>query len=195
LYLVSPYLDPGNVLLEAIIKAARRGVDVKLIHNSNQIMKSHLAKDFTRLLDSGVTIYNHPRLHSKVYHNEQFSLVCSLNLVTSSYSNSFESGILSTRRPVRKQVLEYIDDTILGSDQCSRTMKEQLPQSEGFCISTKKPIPFNIHQPVEYNEYKANSGNLIGKYCHSCSCEVSTSLQQPLCATCQDLHGRLIGSE
>ena len=188
LYLVSPYLDPGNVLIESILATRRRNVDVVLIHNSNQIIKPRLNQDFNRLINSGVKVLNHPRLHSKIYINDKTALICSLNLVAGSYTESFESGISTTDQEIRYEALGYIDSVILESDQCNETKKEDLPPQEGFCISSKKTISFDPTHPVEYSEYKSNPGKIVGRYCHSCGKESNTSIGAPFCENCHEIH-------
>lgn len=187
LLIVSPYLDPGNVLIESIISASKRGVEITFIHNSNQTKKPNLSHDFNRLLDAGVIIYNHPRLHSKLYVSDRAAIVCSLNLVAGSYSDSLESGVHTNEREFREDCEQYIDTTILDSDQCKMTIREDLSPQEGYCISTRKKIGFNPVRPVEYNVWKAKSGSIAGKYCHLCGCESETTIQQPLCSNCQEL--------
>ena len=188
LYIISPYLDPGNVLLEAILSTKRKNVKVVLVHNSSQVKKVQLRNDFTRLINSGVEIYNHPKLHSKIYLNESSSLITSLNLISGSFSNSFESGMYISSRSDRKSIYDYINKTILGSDMCVPTQIEDLPQQEGYCIRTKQKIPFNPERPIEYNEYKSHGSSVVGKYCHSCGQEVQTTVELPFCANCQELH-------
>jgi len=187
LYIISPYLDPGNVLIESIIKAKRNNIKVILIHNTNQIKKVQLSDDFSRLLSAGVEIYNHPRLHSKIYLNESESLVTSLNLISGSYTNSFESGIYCDYRSVRKSIEAYIHDTILKSDKCTMTNLNDLPPNEGYCIITGQKIPYNPERPIEYNEYKSHGKSVLGKYCHLCGQEVQTTVEVPFCANCQEL--------
>ena len=93
LYLISPYLDPGNLLVESVLGARRRGAKVTMIYNSHQVVKPKLASELNRLIAGGVKVYTHPRLHSKIYINESDVLICSLNLVAGSYTESFESGV------------------------------------------------------------------------------------------------------
>jgi PLD-like domain len=187
-YIISPYLNPGNLLIESLIKTSRSGIDVILIHHSSQLKKYKLSNDLNRLIDAGVKIYHHPSVHSKIYINESESLVTSLNLVVGSYSDSFESGIFSNEREIRIKTKSYIEDQILNSDLCKETTIENLPPDKGYCISTKNKIDFEPSRPVEYNEFKSKYGQIIGKYCHSCGLEVETSVNQPFCANCQEMH-------
>ena len=186
MYLVSPYLEPGNVLIESILATRRKGVKIIMIYNTNQKIKAKLNQDLKRLIDAGVLLYNHPRLHSKLYANEKAALICSLNLVKGSYSESFESGIKTTALDIREEILGYIKTVILESDQCAETKKEDLPQQDGYCISTKKTISYDPSHPVEYSEYKSTSGKIVGKYCHSCGEESNTSINAPFCDNCHE---------
>ncbi len=187
LYLISPYLDPGNVLIESILSAKRRDVRVTMVYNSRQVIKPKVNEELNRLINAGVEVYSHPRLHSKVYVSDHSTIICSLNLVSRSYTDSFEVGIVSTERKMKRESLEYIKKIILASDHCKRTEIGDLPPLEGYCIRSGKSIPFNVSRPVERSEYLTNSTDDKGKYCHLCGEEIETSIKQPLCANCQEM--------
>lgn len=181
IYIVSPYLNAGNVLLESIIRASLRGVKVTLIHHKDQLSKPQSTTAFIRLLNAGVKVLHHPNLHAKLYISDKDVVIASLNLIESSYSNSFEAGIYSNLKELRKDVLDYIKDTIVKSDLCTETTKENTPPEKGFCIRTKVKIPYNPNRPIEINEYNNSNRNPNGKYCHMCGVEEKTSVSNPFC--------------
>lgn len=188
LYLISPYLDPGNNLVESVLEARRRGAEVKLLYNSHQVLKPKVVRDIHRLLEGGVEVYTHNRLHSKLYVNESSVLISSLNLVAASYTESFEAGVISDDPQLYNSSRTYIETRLFESDLCSRITGESLPPSNGFCICTKKDIPFDRQHPVEYGEFKSKGGAIKGKYCHSCSTESETTIANPFCTNCEELH-------
>ncbi len=86
IYITTAYFVPGLRLLNCIIKAARRGVDVKLIlPGISDVPAAHYAGRFfyTKLLKAGVRIFHYKDaiLHAKSYiFDGQFSIVGSANL-------------------------------------------------------------------------------------------------------------------
>lgn len=185
MFVVSPYLDPGNVVLESMIRASNDGINVTLVHHSSQIRKPSSRDWIVRLIRAGVVVYNHPNLHAKLYANESEVVVASMNLVSGSYSNSFEAGVYSDSRELRNSVLSYIDDVIISSDMCSETIESDAPPEFGFCIRTKSKIPYNPQRPIERTEYLNSGRPNDGSYCHSCGHESSTSVEEPLCELCR----------
>jgi hypothetical protein len=183
LYLVSPYLSPGNVLIEKILNKARDGVKVVVVINSNQLQSFDVHNFYERLLPLGGEMYHHPRLHAKLYLNEKECMVSSLNLLTSSFDNSFEVGTVSDDKYTRKEVVTYIKNTLLASDLTGKVCKESFQITHGFCIRTRQRIAYNPLRPIEYNEYRSNtnSSNAKGQYCHVCGEKAETSLDTPFC--------------
>ncbi len=159
-----------------------------MVYNSHQIVKPKLSTELNRLISGGVQVFTHPRLHSKLYINEDDILICSLNLVAGSYTESFEAGIHTEDPEIVEQAKAYVEERILQSDQCNPVKIENLPPSLGYCIKTKKEIKFDKDYPVEYKEFKADGLNTIGKYCHSCGNSAETSVSHPFCIECDELH-------
>lgn len=178
---VSPYLEPGNVMVEALLGALRRGVRVRLVVHSSQL-KEHGARGVLgRLAAAGVAVRHHPHLHAKLYASERFAVVPSLNLVSGSLVNSLESGVETNARDIRRDVRRYIDDVILRSDLVESVVHNDLPSGKGFCIRTGVPLAYNPYKPVEYREFKKSRGATDGKYCHECGEPAVTSLDSPFC--------------
>jgi len=185
LLVVSPYLDPGNILIESMIRARKRKIHVKLIHHSSQMNKVESREWLKRLLEAGVEIYHNPNLHAKLYATESAVIIASLNLVAGSMTNSFEAGVRSTAGELHDGVMKYVRETILKSDQTTMVTASDLPPDTGFCIRTRKTIGFNPKRPIEYSEYVKSGRTNEGQFCHSCGKDSSTSLNDPFCEECR----------
>jgi hypothetical protein len=187
LYIVSPFVDPGSVLLESIVRAAKRDVRVFFIHNSSQLNSSTALQALSRLSNAGVEVYHHPNLHAKVYANELFAMISSLNLVTSSFSNSIEIGLIMDDLDFRNAVRQFIEDDLLKSDLCQRTELNLPSPKTGFCIRTKQVITFNASKPIQYDEFVKSGRNEQGQYCHNCGRKSETAVGSPFCMKCSEL--------
>jgi LPXTG-motif cell wall-anchored protein len=181
LLVVTPYIDPGNLMVEEIAQAASRGVRTKLFIHSKQIHDPSAQAAIGRLGGSGVEIYHHPNLHAKLYLSECVAVVSSLNLVAGSFIDSFEAGVVSNDREIRQKARKYIEDTIAKSSLCSAIEKTDLAPAHGYCIRTKVKIKFDPRKPVEFGEYKRSGASNIGKYCHACGEMHPTSIGMPFC--------------
>src|SRR5699024_10053114 len=95
--LTTPYFAPGNEFLSALIMAAIRGVEVKLLVLGesddsllvNAISKSH----YEDLLHSGISVYLYEKgfVHAKtMVCDQQFSVIGSANLDHRSFDLNFE---------------------------------------------------------------------------------------------------------
>ncbi|MBK7048074.1 MAG: phospholipase D family protein [bacterium] len=136
LVIVSPYLDPGNVVAEAVLKAQGRGVDVKLYTHTKQVHDPTARAVIGRLGARGVKIFHHPNLHAKLCINERHVVVSSLNLVAGSFVDSYEAGISTNDDEVRSEARKYIERTIAQSDLCTRLDEADLSPPHGYCIRT-----------------------------------------------------------
>lgn len=185
LFVVSPYLEMGNSLMEPLVKAAKDGVHVVLIHHSSQLKKHNVRTWLERLKTAGVEVHHHPNLHAKLYLNEDRVIIASLNLVNASFNDSFEAGVDSNSTSLIKEVRDYIECEILDSDLCQETVLNDVHQpTQGFCIRTKKPVMFDPSRPIHREEFY-RVPDRDGKYCHACGSEAKTHVNQPFCPTCQ----------
>jgi hypothetical protein len=181
LVIVSPYLDPGNVVAEAVLKAQGQGVDVKLYTHTKQVHDPTARAAIGRLGARGVKVFHHPNLHAKLCINERHVVVSSLNLVAGSFVDSYEAGISTNARGVHSEARKYIEKSIAQSDLCTRVEELELSPPHGFCIRTGVKIKFDPRKPVEYGEYRRAGGDERGKFCHACGQAASTSVGQPFC--------------
>jgi len=112
--LVCPYLDLSATIVTSIQKARERQVSVRVIYRadtpSDAARYSEREKELKLM---GCEVAHCRRLHTKCYLNEQFVIISSLNLLTSSQSGNFE---LSTRFDIEshseayKKVMLHLDD-------------------------------------------------------------------------------------
>ena len=181
LYLISPYLNLGNVLTESILKAMAKGVQVVLVHHTRQFDKPETLPSLQRLNSAGCKIFHHPNLHAKIYMNEDEVIITSLNLVAGSFENSLESGYITSLKESHRTTLKYIRDQILNSDLVQESDISDAVLNKGYCIRTKARIPLNPDRPIEHDEYFSSGKKKNGKYCHYCGEEAGTSVAQPFC--------------
>lgn len=90
-YLVSPYLQFNTNLEDVLDKAAKEGVDVRLIYRKGYELK---AEDRKYLATSKIDFRCLEHLHAKLYVSDFTALVTSLNLYNYSDKESRELGIL-----------------------------------------------------------------------------------------------------
>ncbi|MGB3344205.1 MAG: cardiolipin synthase [Aequorivita sp.] len=99
-YIINPYIIPGESLLDALQVAALSGVDVRLLLSSNS--DSHLVKwtvrsYFEDFLKAGVKIYLYPTvfLHSKVIlSDDAITSIGTANLDIRSFEENYEVNVL-----------------------------------------------------------------------------------------------------
>lgn len=181
LIIVSPYLDPGNVVAEAVLEAKSRGVYVRMYTHTKQVHDPTARAAIGRLGARGVQIFHHPNLHAKLCINERQVVVSSLNLVAGSFVDSYEAGISTDNGGVHNKARRYVDKTIAKSDLCTRLDGPELAPPHGFCIRTGVKIKFDPRRPIEYGEYRRSGGDETGKYCHACGQAARTSVARPFC--------------
>ena len=88
--LISPYFNPGTIMSEKIIATAKRGVKIQLVIHSHQLGNHEIFKLYQRLTSFGGKMYHNEKLHAKIYKNEKWGLITSLNLLSASFENSIE---------------------------------------------------------------------------------------------------------
>ena len=179
IFIVSPYIDPGNTITEKIIKRAKENIQITVIHKTDQLKKDEFQRFYNRLTATNVVFYNNPSLHSKIYCNESEALMTSMNLLTSSMENSIESGITLNYKDSYKAIRSHIVD-ILNSDQTSLTNIDNASTDLGFCIKSKQRINYNPKKPVAFHVYKIDRSQK-GQYCHKCGKECHTTINNPFC--------------
>ena len=117
-HIMTPYLVLDNELLTALIFAARRGVDVKIIlpHIPDKQIVFSLARTYyPQLLDGGVKIYEYLPgfVHAKEFiSDDNKAVVGSINLDFRSLYQHFECATLILKNPVIEQIDDDFEKTL-----------------------------------------------------------------------------------
>ena len=206
LVLVSPYNQHPNHLVTHITEAIARGVDVTIIYRDEE--KQHTGVKW--LKEQGARVIPVKWLHAKIYMNESVGLAASMNLLDSSFNNSYEFGVLAdkNRHPSLYGELAQYVDTLWQRGTPSKAPKPRAaaaapvaapappprrapaPQRQiavGYCIRCgDEGIPFDPEKPYCRKCYRAWDGydDSPENRCHSCGCEWGTSIAKPVCLSC-----------
>lgn len=133
-HIITPYLILDNTMLNAIIFAKERGVDVKIIVPSapDHYITFYVGRMFIKmLLKKGVEVYEYigeegegkkPFIHSKLCIADGNRATCgSVNFDYRSFYHHFEDGVFLYRAPVIKEIEKDFLDTLNKSRQLSLT--------------------------------------------------------------------------
>ncbi len=122
-HIMTPYLVPDNELVTALMFAARRGVDVKIIlpHIPDKKVVFSMARTYyPQLLDAGVEIYEYLPgfVHAKEFiTDDNKAVVGSINLDFRSLYHHFECATLILKDPV---ILEIEADFQKTLEKCRK---------------------------------------------------------------------------
>lgn len=112
--LVCPYLDLSASIIASIQKVIERGVAVSVIYRVDKSTENAKNEDKEKELKQlGCGVARCKRLHTKCYMNEQYVIISSLNLLTSSQSGNFELSArfdIATHPQAYAKVMQHIDD-------------------------------------------------------------------------------------
>jgi cardiolipin synthase len=109
-YIINPYIIPGEILMEALKVAAMSGVDVKLLLSTKSdsfLVKWNVRSHFEDLLESGVKIYLYPDgfLHSKVIiSDDELTSIGTANLDIRSFEQNYEVNVLTYNKKITKVI-------------------------------------------------------------------------------------------
>ena len=109
-YIVNPYIIPGESLMEALQVAALGGVDVRILLSSNSdsfLVKWSVQSYFENFLEAGIKIYLYPDgfLHSKVmFSDDQLTTIGTANLDVRSFEQNYEVNILAYDKELTEQL-------------------------------------------------------------------------------------------
>ena len=116
-WIMSPYLILGSVMLKAITYAAKRGVDVKIIipHIPDKKIPFLIARSFyPELLQAGIKLYEYTPgfIHAKVFvSDDRVATVGSFNMDYRSFYLHYEVGALFTHGTVLKDISNDYENT------------------------------------------------------------------------------------
>jgi len=116
-WIMSPYLVLGSVILKAVSYAAQRGVDVKIIvpHIPDKKIPFMVARSFyPELIHAGVKVYEYTPgfVHAKIFvSDDAVATVGSFNMDSRSFYLNYEVGLLLVNCPAVKVISEDYENT------------------------------------------------------------------------------------
>ncbi|HSV45299.1 MAG TPA: cardiolipin synthase ClsB, partial [Ramlibacter sp.] len=134
--IANAYFFPGYRLIKEMRKAARRGVDVRLILQGEPdmpIVKTAASMLYRSLLDAGVRIYEYCErpLHGKVaLADDEWSTVGSSNLDPLSLALNLEANVIIRDRGFNAQLHERLD--YLMRNSCRQIQRDELGRASGW---------------------------------------------------------------
>lgn len=132
LYIMTPYLIIDTDMTNALIRAAKRGVDVKIIVPGipdKKIVYTQTSSFFELLSNGGVKIYKLTKgfVHSKVYvSDDKRAVVGTINMDYRSLYLHFENGIYMENVKEIKDVKKDMDETL---KDCKRLNDKDIKSS------------------------------------------------------------------
>jgi hypothetical protein len=198
--IVSPYLDMWQHAQNAIGRAVKRGVDVRIFLRDDQDRPP--LEQIQWLVNNGVKVFAVQRLHAKIYMNEQTVLLSSMNFTESSALNSLEIAYIVRDNEQSQRIRGYVRNDITSSavqvpsasDATSLTQHAQpvghppINVQLGFCIRCGQPRAFDPNRPLCDDCYDSwaryANEDYQEKFCHSCGHPAEVSYARPLCGPC-----------
>lgn len=123
LHITSPYLILDNTMMNALIFAARRGVEVSIIvprHIDHYITHCTGLTFIKTLIEEGVRVYEYTPgfIHAKMFiSDDTTAVVGSINLDYRSMFNQFEDAVFLYKNPVVPEIeKDFIDARALSSE-------------------------------------------------------------------------------
>jgi len=136
--IANAYFFPGYRLMKEMRRAARRGVDVRLILQGQPdmaIVKTAATMLYHQLLGAGVRIYEYTRrpLHGKVaLMDDEWSTVGSSNLDPLSLALNLEANVIIRDRAFNQHLHERLD--YLMRHSCQQIEREALGELRGWGV-------------------------------------------------------------
>ncbi len=140
IWLTTPYFVPDEPALFALISAALRGVDVRILvpHRSDNLIVTLAARSwFGELLRAGARIWEYgPRmLHAKtLLVDEDYSFVGTANFDNRSFRLNFELAVLSYDASAAQELANQFENDMLDAEEVRigpvrRPMHQRLPEA------------------------------------------------------------------
>lgn len=126
-YIMTPYLVPDGNMIQVLIEAVKRGVDVRIITPSipdKKNVKLLTSYNYGELLKEGVRIYEYTPgfIHSKVIINEFCGVVGTVNMDYRSFYLHFENGIWLTDSNILNDINRDFEETFAESMEITYDM-------------------------------------------------------------------------
>lgn len=122
-YITTPYLVPSDEMINTLIRASKKGIDIRIIvpKISDSKIAYHLGRSYYRkLLSSGVKIYEYSPgfIHSKSFIiDSEIAVVGTINIDYRSLYHHFECAALIYKKKVIEDILIDIKQTIFLSHE------------------------------------------------------------------------------
>lgn len=141
LYIATPYLITGYEVEEALIFAAKRGVDVRIItpHIPDKKTVFTMTRSaYAKLIDGGVKIYEYAPgfIHSKiVIADDELGIIGTVNFDYRSFVHHYECGALICKAACLKDIKEdyiktvYNDGIMQTPDSAKLTLGEKITKT------------------------------------------------------------------
>jgi len=130
LYIMTPYLIIDSEMVNSLIRAAKRGVDVRIIVPGipdKKIVYTQTTSFFKVLHDSGVKIYKYKKgfVHSKVFLSDDIrAVVGTINMDYRSLYLHFENGIYLENNSEIKEIISDFEETLKDCHKlCNKDVK------------------------------------------------------------------------
>ena len=137
IYLTTPYFVPDNKLTRILLKAKKRGVDIKIIVprvSDHPIVDIASHTYFHQLLEKGIEIYQYPEMiHAKTATiDSDWSMLGTLNLDNVSLRYNFECAIISTSPSFNEDINTIFTNDLSKSTKIDITSWKKRPISQRF---------------------------------------------------------------
>lgn len=133
LYITTPYMVIDNQLMDALIFAANRGVDVKVIVPSvpDHMITFYIGKTFLKtLVQEGVQVYLYQKgfIHAKTFISDDIvSTVGSVNLDYRSLFHHFECGAVLYNCPITTEIKQDFTETLQDCTKMTLADYKKIP--------------------------------------------------------------------
>ena len=139
LYIVTPYFIPNKEIVLAIKKAAKRGLDVKILlpHIADKNIIQYANRSYYKeLLDCGVEVYEYKKgfIHTKYMVADNISLVGTANLDYKSLYFNFECMNLSYKTGIEETIKKEFENDI----------------KDAICITKEEINSINILEKIKW---------------------------------------------
>ncbi|MFP9097645.1 hypothetical protein ACLI09_01210 [Flavobacterium sp. RHBU_24] len=141
--IVSPYVDLSkwDKMKKCLEKAVQKGIKITFIARRNA------KQDLSVLSNIGITPTLIDDLHAKVYINDSYAIVTSLNLVQYSDINSIDIAYRTDTKAERKELLGFVDKYIVDTRKTPPPVPTRITQN-----LTESTVVFNEYQTAKIHE-------------------------------------------
>jgi DNA-directed RNA polymerase subunit RPC12/RpoP len=174
--LVLPYNDFWDHLKNDLIFAKQRGIRITAVYRAEE-----RADDMKWLSGLGATIYAVDKLHAKLFLNETYLLMTSMNLLQSSSKNSREIAIRIEDGPASKEIRDYVDRRLIG---LGRQFVAEMPGARQPVQGTTPAPPKKGTLDRAMDAIRTIKVSVSGGRCIRCGKAIDFDLERPFCADC-----------